>query len=234
MTKQYKEVAQLSSGSCFGEAALTNANSTRMATIKCLTDCYFGILSKESYEQTIALIQQSIIRKKVQFIMSCYQFQNESSHVLTEHHYLWKPIHFYQKQVVYKQGQPCNMVYLIKSGEFEQTIVVNKDNENELNSTTGYTGPTKQHKKITDYSSQINKKQPILIAHVALLNKGMMMGDEDTIAHINYSKSVVCKSISAETLAITSIDFLKLVKACHESHNQICKREVSRLSTQIN
>ena len=56
ITKQQKEVAQLTSGSCFGEAALINANSTRMATIRCLTDCYFGILSKESFEQTIALI----------------------------------------------------------------------------------------------------------------------------------------------------------------------------------
>ena len=46
------KVATLTDGMCFGEAALITTEP-RNATIKCLTDCYLGTLSKESYDQTI-------------------------------------------------------------------------------------------------------------------------------------------------------------------------------------
>lgn len=56
MIQNNKEVTRLKQGKCFGEGALLFPNNMRLATIKCVTDCYFGILSKKSYEQTVAKI----------------------------------------------------------------------------------------------------------------------------------------------------------------------------------
>ena len=55
---------------CFGEQALIN-NKPRMATVKCLEDCYFGVMSREDYKQSIGKIQKRQIDLKVSFLKSC-------------------------------------------------------------------------------------------------------------------------------------------------------------------
>lgn len=55
----------------FGEGALLNQSKTRQATIRCDTDCYMGTLSQESFNQTVAIVQQNIINKKIDIIMGC-------------------------------------------------------------------------------------------------------------------------------------------------------------------
>ena len=42
-------VRSYESGECFGEQALITKNA-RAATIKCVTDCYFGVLHKNDYD----------------------------------------------------------------------------------------------------------------------------------------------------------------------------------------
>ena len=56
LMKDVQEVSKLHAGSCFGEAALLSVKNQRLATIKCVTDCYFGILSRESFEATVAKV----------------------------------------------------------------------------------------------------------------------------------------------------------------------------------
>ena len=46
------EIAQLSTGSSFGELALIN-NEPRKATIICLTDCFFAVLDKHDYNKVL-------------------------------------------------------------------------------------------------------------------------------------------------------------------------------------
>lgn len=51
-----KEVSRLGEGKSFGEAALLNKKNQRLATIKCITDCYFGTLTRPSFLATVAKI----------------------------------------------------------------------------------------------------------------------------------------------------------------------------------
>jgi len=53
--KNGTEVGQLTTGDCFGEQALMYSRP-RAATIKCATDCHFGILNKDDYELTFTKI----------------------------------------------------------------------------------------------------------------------------------------------------------------------------------
>jgi CRP-like cAMP-binding protein len=47
-----KEVAVLKKGSGFGEGALLN-DKPRAASIRCKTDCYFAILNRKDYAESI-------------------------------------------------------------------------------------------------------------------------------------------------------------------------------------
>ena len=68
--KKMVEVTKLKTGMCFGEAALLNTQP-RSASIKCITECHLGTLSKANYEATVASIQKINIIKKVEFIKEC-------------------------------------------------------------------------------------------------------------------------------------------------------------------
>jgi CRP-like cAMP-binding protein len=54
--KGFQEVVQLGAGQCFGELALIQKFSTRAATIKCMKECHFGILTRQDYEKTLKYI----------------------------------------------------------------------------------------------------------------------------------------------------------------------------------
>lgn len=55
---------------CFGEQALLR-EKPRMATVKCLEDCYLGVMSREDYKQSIGIIQERQIDLKILFLKSC-------------------------------------------------------------------------------------------------------------------------------------------------------------------
>ena len=138
----HEPVATLHDGMCFGEAALLNKSNARQATIRCASECFFGTLSKESFEATVALIQQNIINKKVALIQRSQRFANENHQVLCDTHYFWKPVTFYRDQLAYRQGQQCEFVYLILRGEFEQEITRAWEPKKELD-TAPFTGPSR-------------------------------------------------------------------------------------------
>ena len=47
---------------------MLNKNSKRIATIKCLTDCYLGVVNKETYEKTIGKIQKGQVEELYAFL----------------------------------------------------------------------------------------------------------------------------------------------------------------------
>lgn len=64
---------------------------------------------------------------------------------------------------------------------------------------------------------------------IVLMNKGMLIGDEDALAMSNYTKTVVCRTMKAEVLEIQAINFLKIMKLCQEAPNIIYDKESRRL-----
>jgi CRP-like cAMP-binding protein len=62
----FHEVVQLTMGKSFGELALIN-NKPRAATIKCLTDCHFAVISKNVYERILKKIEVKNQNKLVDF-----------------------------------------------------------------------------------------------------------------------------------------------------------------------
>lgn len=63
----YLTVAKLVDGSSFGELALLE-QKPRMATIRCLKNTHFMVLTKEAYNRVIAKIERKAFNEKVNFL----------------------------------------------------------------------------------------------------------------------------------------------------------------------
>lgn len=63
------------------------------------------------------------------------------------------------------------------------------------------------------------------IAKLSLMNRGMLVGDEDAIGEQNYSKTARCKSITGTVFAISASNFISLILSSTEIKEQIDLRE---------
>ena len=72
-------------------------------------------------------------------------------------------------------------------------------------------------------SNQFSKNYLAYRAHVSLLSRGMMFGDDDAYEGKKYSKTAVCKSLNGEIYAIKAADFVSLVKTFEDSQKEIKK-----------
>lgn len=59
-----RQVGNLKAGSSFGEVALVK-DQQRMATVQCISKCYFAVLTKEVFNRLIGVSQQEKLHKKV-------------------------------------------------------------------------------------------------------------------------------------------------------------------------
>lgn len=67
------EFIKLGDGMAFGEAALIN-DAPRGATILWKTNCYFAVISKEDFKNTLLAIEQKTQNKFVNFLKSLKMF----------------------------------------------------------------------------------------------------------------------------------------------------------------
>jgi len=96
-----KKVARLAEGASFGELALLTTKP-RSSTIKAVTKVDMAILNKDQFKSIFAEVDKKILKHTIEHTLS-------------------------KQQVLYKEGNPLNYVYLITYGEFEVSKRVNLD-----------------------------------------------------------------------------------------------------------
>ena len=99
---------------------------------------------------------------------------------------------------------------MIMSGEFEQFKVLKLKTIDTVEYSS-LTGPFALRNRILKQKPRGQRKAGI-IQHTDLLHKGIIVGDEDVIKMINYSKSTICKSTEAEVLWIDAVEFFRAIK----------------------
>ena len=62
------DVKTMKPGDSFGELALKN-NNTRLATIKCETECSFAVIHKKDYDSFIKKVHNKMSYKDTQFFL---------------------------------------------------------------------------------------------------------------------------------------------------------------------
>lgn len=83
----FNEAVQLKNGKSFGELALIN-NKPRAATVKCLTDCHFAVLSKSDFEILLKKLEVKREKRFVDFLEGLPFFSNQSRVALVKLKYL--------------------------------------------------------------------------------------------------------------------------------------------------
>lgn len=115
-------------GDIFGELALQNPNSKRTASIICMEECIFGILSRESYNNIIKDIQWKKRKKNVNFILSFQIFKGMNWNYFESKVFnFFKNETYEQGQVMIKQSDKSNRIYFIQEGIFELTTCLSTE-----------------------------------------------------------------------------------------------------------
>lgn len=188
-----KEVSRLEAGMAFGELALLK-NQPRSASIKCSTPCHFMTLTKEHYLKIIGRVENIRLEEKVNLLHSVSIFSSWTKRALEKLSYFFKSSKFVRKQVVYREGDNADWIFVVKSGEFE--LSKNSD-------------LVKRKRK----SCLIEQKLMGKISNkVAILGTSEMFGDEEAIKDIFRIYTCTCIS-NGELFIISKYDFTTKIRS---------------------
>ncbi|KAM3135551.1 Cyclic nucleotide-binding domain-containing protein 2 [Paramecium bursaria] len=122
-TNQFEIVRNLFQGEAFGELALIN-KKPRMATIQCVTDCCFAVLTKQHFKSILMDDQRQQLQKKIDFFQSIPLFQLIHPNNLKQLYLNSFLYEYHKNQVIVKEGEIPNALYLIKQGQFVYRKVI--------------------------------------------------------------------------------------------------------------
>lgn len=164
------------------------------------------------------------VERYIELLKQCQQFKHWSKTALSKLFYNWKREKLIKNQVLYKQGDACSRIFVVVDGEFQQTITEEVKKPAAFQH-RAYTGPEDIREKVFSVQEGIMKvAHRYNQAHVAIIGKGVMMGDEDAVALQGYSKTTKCLSRQAEVLAMSVTDFLQRVRHNEETWNFVQSR----------
>ena len=171
------QVAVLNQGKSFGETALVTENS-RNATVSCLTDCNFAVLNKDDYLRILGKITDKKISAFVDLLKLIPVFRAWSKKNIDSLYSFFKTAEYKWKKIVYSVADESSFVYIVKSGEFEISKIVNLPDKTKVN------------------------------FKIAVLTVGELFGDEDVLNNRPREYSCACYSTAGELLMISAKDFL--------------------------
>ncbi|CAI2382334.1 unnamed protein product [Moneuplotes crassus] len=211
---KYMQVAILKSGSSFGELALISLKP-RSATIRCLTNCKFAVLAKKYFT-----IKEDKISEKVSYLKEIPFFKDITKTKLAKFSYFFEEKCFQRGQVIYKEGEECKFVYIVKEGEFDFYKKMPPDSNIKLDYTE-YLSQYPQNDRKGRSNGVLGESMHVPQFHISLLGKGKIFGEDDALIHQRYTKSCVCNSSKGVLFYAHAGEFINQLKnfseECYES-----------------
>jgi hypothetical protein len=115
----FVEVKTLNAGKSFGELALIN-NTPRAATISSRSECYFAVVARADYQRVFKKMEWKEVQSKIDFFLGVPFISHWTRHQVNRLILSFTEQSFHRNQAVYQQGDAVNMVYIVKTGVFEQ------------------------------------------------------------------------------------------------------------------
>lgn len=116
-------MAVLNSGETFGSSSII-VNEPRKASIRCLEDCHFAILSKNDFNRALGAIERRKYNERIIFLQSLPYFSKLTKTSLGKISFQFVDRPIIKGQVLYKEGEDAEYVYLVKEGQFEVTRMI--------------------------------------------------------------------------------------------------------------
>jgi CRP-like cAMP-binding protein len=210
LTGEFKmsEVVELGKGASFGELAL-ESSKPRQASVKCKVNSHFLTLEKADYNRMIAKVVRDKRNNVVTFLKTLPIFSGITKGSLAKLTYNFKEKEFFKNQVVYKEGEAVNEVFLVTEGEFlfQKKIVVQDGRKKNAIYNECYS----DNVEIVKFRSKALQKNLVQVANIAKVGVGELFGVEENQDEVRRF-SCICNSQSAKVLCILKADFYKRVK----------------------
>ncbi len=122
----YIKIISRTTGSLFGEIALSDPQALRTATIITSTESHFGTLNKKSYNESLKSGAEKQQRQTLVFLTNFPVFNNLPSIVFFKRYFTYfsekNPI---KGTYIYNQGDKPNCFALLREGNYEVTAKIN-------------------------------------------------------------------------------------------------------------
>ncbi|CAI2377406.1 unnamed protein product [Moneuplotes crassus] len=204
--KKLIEVAQLQKGQCFGDMALIDYKP-RSATIKCITDCFFAVVSKQDYKKIVGKLYKKIRERIHNLIRGVPYFADLKMNDLKKLSAYFEEIEYIRNNTIIKQNEQADNVYLVKEGEFEVLKLIN------------YTQPRNTSNDKILHKSKLKYQ----LAKVGQLGVGKIFGDQDAVCGRPYSFTIKCHSTTGTCLQIKTHQLIKAIEEIDEEILEVIK-----------
>lgn len=208
MSIKYRE-----EGSSFGELSLLT-NQPRAATIMCTKECWLAKLSRADYTRILKDYEEKKLSEMVRFLKSLPFFENWTKHSIVKMTYLFETRHYLRNQVVYRFKDPADHVFIVRSGEFSFTYVIN------------------------EASPRFSLNQRILVKQkglkICLKGSKELFGEDDVIEGKLRSLTCTCESLTGEVIAIEKNDFLRRLQVVPSTWEYLLGRYYSEKTWRTN
>lgn len=128
VTEQVLISREIALGESFGDEALKDGFK-RLATVRCSEDCTVAYLSAPIYTQLVAEREEKRIKDQVRFIREMPAFSKWTRKSLSQLVALMQERTYVKGQVLYREGDPAEVVYFTLSGEYQFSKQVGLDVE---------------------------------------------------------------------------------------------------------
>ena len=179
----FRQLAVLRQGECFGELALIS-NKPRAASVLCREECHFAVLERSDYKRILAKIQDSKLQEKVDLLMRHAVFGRWTKGSVQRLSYFFKIRHVKRKQVIFRAGEEVKEVFFIKGGYFQL---------------------------VKDVVIQIQGSEAVKSTRcnldITVVSTGEILGAEEAIESTPFTYTCLCSSTQGEIMTITRDDF---------------------------
>ncbi|CAD8161802.1 unnamed protein product [Paramecium octaurelia] len=122
---ELESVRILRQGESFGELALIH-RQPRLATIRCVNNCYFAVLDKQQFQHILHYEQTKKIEQNIDYFAQISIFNQLNRTQLTQI-YLNSFLYEYEKnQIVLQEGEKSDSFLIVKTGLFQVRKQMNK------------------------------------------------------------------------------------------------------------
>ncbi|EAS00959.2 cyclic nucleotide-binding domain protein (macronuclear) [Tetrahymena thermophila SB210] len=199
-------VKEIEAGNAFGELALLN-NKPRLATIVCHENCQFAILEKEDFTKILKDIEEKLLDQEISLLANLHIFQGWNKNLLKQLYLNSQKVKFNRGQVIFKEGDACDNVYIVNQGEFTtyKIFEFNRDQESKDLNLDEF-----KEQNIVDQLNQVHGSQKSIEAlpiKMSILTPFEMFGEEDFLMKQDRTFSVKCTSFQGQLIVIKNKNF---------------------------
>lgn len=114
---KYTYYKELKAGEHFGDLGIIR-DKPRSATIICKDDCSFGILLSDEFKNIFSVVERKKFDEKIDFFRQ-FLLKKINENDMVKFVYAFEKRKMIRNEILYKEGEKINDVYLIKKGEVQ-------------------------------------------------------------------------------------------------------------------